>query len=213
MSERTSGLRSILSKPAAYHALQRALGAEAAEASFVSQSIAAAPGSRLLDIGCGVGVLAAALDDVEYVGFDPSAAYIDSARSRYGTLGTFHVAGVGDLAAEELGTFDVVVLKGVLHHLDDALAASALALGAEVLRAGGRLVTVDPVLAPGQHPVARFLIKRDRGSDVRSPEGYRSLAEVAFASVSLEVRHDRLRVPYSHALMTCTDPIQRPLAR
>ena len=68
------------------------------------------------------------------------------------------------------------------------------------------MFTNDPCLMPGQSRIARAVIQRDRGMNVRSPEGYRALAEPYFGEVRADVRHDLLRIPYSHALLTCAEP-------
>ena len=82
----------------------------------------------------------------------------------------------------------------VLHHVDDETAAELFRLSRMVLEAGGRLVTSDPCFQPEQSPIARFLISRDRGRCVRSPEGYEAIARAVFDDVTVHVRHDLLRV-------------------
>jgi 2-polyprenyl-3-methyl-5-hydroxy-6-metoxy-1,4-benzoquinol methylase len=138
--------------------------------------------------------------DVSYVGFDLSARYIEAAQARWGDRGTFFQAEVSPslLADQE---FDVVVANGVIHHLSDREALDLLTLAHTVLRTGGRLITKDPVLTEPQHPIARFLAKRDRGGHVRETEGYVHLAKQVFTNVSIDVRDDLLRLPYNHAVM------------
>ncbi|MGH3968172.1 MAG: hypothetical protein ACRDTV_08695, partial [Mycobacterium sp.] len=69
------------------------------------------------------------------------------------------------------------------------------------LKPGGRVLTVDPCYAPGQNPIARFLISKDRGQHVRSPAGYEALARDAFAHVHATVAA-RAFPPYTHFFMT-----------
>lgn len=202
MSQRTTGWRTVFSSPTVYRFAQRSIGSDTVRQAFVRDYVRPSPGDHLLDIGCGTGDLAGMVADVEFVGHDPSADYVESARAAYPDA-EFHVAGVGDFEPEP-GRFDICVAKGVLHHLDDGLARELFAEAHRALRPGGRLVTMDPVLADGQSPIARFLALRDRGENVRTAEGYRSLAAPTFESVESAVRHDMLRVPYSHALLTCT---------
>ena len=94
----------------------------------------------------------------------------------------------------------------VLHHLSDAEADHVFGLGARALADGGRMFSNDPSLVPGQSRLARAVIQRDRGRNVRSPEAYRALAEARFSHVTVDVRHDLLHIPYSHALLTCAGP-------
>lgn len=202
MAQETTGLKAALSLPAMYDLLQRALGARAFRREIAERYVRAEPGDRVIDVGCGTGEMVAALPrGIAYRGFDLSEAYIASARRRFGDRGTFECMDVA--SASRLGGLeaDVVLAIGLLHHLDDAECASLLGTLHALLEPGGRVVTVDPTLCRLQHPVAAFLARRDRGRNVRSPEGYAALARPYFASVAPVVRHDLLRVPYSHCVL------------
>jgi len=206
MAEITTGLRSILSVPAVYETFQRLLGSPAAQRDLVANYIRPHPGEALLDIGCGPGNLLRSLpDDLRYVGFDPNESYVKSAAERYGTRGSFFAGGIDDADPATLGTFDIVMAKSVLHHVDDRQAAEVFDVAARVLRPGGRVITLDNVYVDGQSRIARFLISRDRGQNVRTREGYEQLARARFSTVETHIRHDRLRVPYTHIILTCRE--------
>jgi SAM-dependent methyltransferase len=136
------------------------------------------------------------------LGFDPSESYIEAARVRFGQDADFRVGTVSAPPPLQ-GGFDIAIAIGVLHHLDDAEAGTLVDLAREQLRSGGRLITLDPVLVDGQHPVARALAKRDRGEFVRSPEEYAALANGRFESVQITRHDDYLRLPYTHLAMEC----------
>ena len=193
----------MFSAPAVYRFAQRTIGSDHVRKQLVGTFVRANPGDRVLDIGCGTGDLVDLLPPVDYLGFDPSDQYIDAAVERYGNRGEFRVGGVQDVTVDT-GTFDLCIAKGVLHHLDDDFAGRLIALAFDALRPGGRLVTIDPTITVGQSPIARRLAMNDRGQNVREPDAYASLAAAAFDDVDLTVRHDLLRVPYSHALLVCT---------
>ena len=203
MTEKRSGVRSVLSDPRIYNVAQQVLGTTRSRRELVGRYLRPTPGMRMLDIGCGTASLLEHLDGVSYVGFDPTPAYIEAARAKHGDRGTFFVGSIGGTSARDLGRFDVVLAKGVLHHLDDALAKELFELAAEVLEPNGRLVTFDGCYAPNQSRVARFIISRDRGQNVRTPAGYEALAQTAFTRVNVHIRHDLLRVPYTHAILVC----------
>ena len=65
-------------------------------------------------------------------------------------------------------------------------------------------MTIDPCYVEGQPRFARWMISRDRGRDVRTPEAYQDLARERFDRVHGLVQHDRLRLPYSHHVMECS---------
>jgi SAM-dependent methyltransferase len=208
-SHRTSGFFRLLERPTAYLALQNLLGADSARRRFVEDFVRPFSGARIMDAGCGTGSLLDCLPTgVEYVGFDVNAAYIDSARRRYGHRGQFHCAGIeGGMSGE--GELDLVVAVALLHHLDDENVHSLLGLAARALRPGGAFVSIDAVVHAGQSSIARALALADRGGRVRSPNGYRTLLEAHFEEVDDCVQQDMLRIPYSHYIARATARTKR----
>ena len=74
---------------------------------------------RVLDVGCGTGLLRARLDGTgvgDYVGVDLSPTAVEAAERRRLPRSRFVV---GDAAALDLGRFDVVVLNEMLYYVDD----------------------------------------------------------------------------------------------
>ncbi|RDH83376.1 MAG: class I SAM-dependent methyltransferase [endosymbiont of Escarpia spicata] len=207
MTQVTSGLRAILSHASVYQWLQDLLGKKNRHI-FVDQFIRATAGNRLLDVGCGTGNLLNYLPDgVNYVGMDLSSDYITAARNEHGEKGHFVCADVADLDYEALGKPDIVVAKGLLHHLSDDEVHDLFASIASVAKPETRLVTLDPCYLDSGNPLANWVISRDRGQNVRKPEAYRQLAMKHFQQVDLEVRTDLLRIPYSHAILQCSGPL------
>ncbi|MCC7075139.1 MAG: class I SAM-dependent methyltransferase [Deltaproteobacteria bacterium] len=206
MAQITTGLRRVLNDPRIYVVTQRLLTSEARTRRWVDEILRPRAGQRVLDIGCGPADLLRFLPAVVYVGFDSSAEYIAAARARFGTRGRFEHARVDEAALEDLGLFDLVIARGVLHHLDDTEAEQLFRLARRALRPAGRVVTLDACWAEGQHPLARMLIARDRGQNVRDAAGYRALAARVFDDVHAEVRHDLMRVPYTHCSLEASVP-------
>ena len=104
----------------------------------------------MLDLGCGPGDVVEDIPNVEYVGLDASERYIEDARGRFGARASFIIADVLEVATGDLGEIDLVHAHGLLHHVDDAVAARVGALAAEVLVPSGRFVTADPCFHPDQ---------------------------------------------------------------
>jgi SAM-dependent methyltransferase len=199
-SHRSGGIYRVLEWPAVYDPLMRLLGGPAARKRFVDEFVRPPGAAKLLDVGCGTGVL---LDDlppgIVYVGVDVNAAYIERARRRYGDRGEFFRARAGedDLGGGRSG-FDFVVAMALLHHLEDDEAKRLLDSAARLLRPGGAFVAIDPTLHERQAAAARVLVSLDRGRRVRSPQGYRALIETRFADIEDRVLTDLLPIPYSH---------------
>lgn len=203
MVQITSGIRSVLNKPIVYDALQALLGANRGRHDLVSHHIRPTSGMRLLDIGCGTArILDHLPNSIVYYGFDSSQDYINEAKNRYGKRGIFSCSMVEKSTLSDVSSFDLVLAVGVLHHLDDAAALNLFNLAKSALRDAGRLVTIDPCFDKNQNPIARFLVSRDRGQNIRSGDQYHQLAGSAFDTIEGLVKH-RAWIPYTHWVMEC----------
>lgn len=202
MSQITSGLRKILSRPSGYDGFQRLVGSNKFRRAYVANYIKPSEASRILDIGCGTGEILQFLPaSVEYHGYDLSAEYIQAAESRYRDRGFWHCASVLDMRLEHYGSFDIVMANGVLHHLGDAEVLQLAEIASKALKPEGRFCSFDGCFVEKQNPIARYLISKDRGRNVRKAEEYKALIDPFFAHVKLDIRHNMLRIPYTHAIM------------
>ena len=205
MAERNRGLRRILSNPHWYSSFQSAVTRGSIWPEIFQEHIRKPESNcRILDIGCGPGKFLSAsqivVDQSNYVGIDPSGDYIQAARESF-PMATFHHGTVDqvDLVGK---TFDVVILSGVLHHVDDTEAHAILKFANSALAEGGIVTALDPVLLRQQNPIARLLVLADRGMHVRTPEAMETIfsSPGLFSEISAEIRDNLLWVPYSHIL-------------
>lgn len=204
MAQITNGIRSILSIPIIYSGFQRLMGAQAIWQYLVTDIMQVKPGMSILDIGCGPGDLLTYLpNDVDYHGFDISATYIHTAQKKYGNKGHFACKLFEESDLTNLPKFDRVVIVGVFHHMDDAQAKKVAKLAHMALKDGGKLVSVDPCYTDEQNPIARFLISKDRGQNVRVEAAYKSIVQRTFKFVKANIVH-RAWIPYTHCYMVCT---------
>jgi SAM-dependent methyltransferase len=194
-------LKDVLASPRLYQTFQEAGGFFGARLKAIRDYVAIRPGARIIDVGCGPGFLAQHLPKgVNYIGFDIDEAYIAYARQNFGHLGTFHCRIFDDAAAAEFGPADIVMMNGVVHHLDDATALTVFATIRKALAPGGLLFTLDGCFRDGQNPLAAWLLRSDRGEFVRTEPGYRALLGQVFEDVTIHLREDISRVPYSFAI-------------
>ena len=204
----TTDLRAALAHPGIYELWSHAVGGVRCRDRLVNEHVRPVEATRVLDLGCGTGEILTFLPSgVRYVGVDMNPGYIASAHERFASRqAEFHVGDVTALGAG-LSGFDCVLAFGVVHHLDDAGAESLFRSAASALVPTGRLVTVDGVFTEPQGRVARTIIGYDRGQFVRNPDAYATLARTAFSTVEPTIRHDLLRIPYTHCVLECEAPL------
>jgi ubiquinone/menaquinone biosynthesis C-methylase UbiE len=154
------------------------------------------PGESILDVGCGTGDVALALErrlngNGRIVGIDASPEMIERAQHKARRLKSpvdFRVS-----AAESLpfasGSFDHVVSSLVLHHLPGDLKRRVFLSIADVLKPGGQLTIVDFINPTGQilrhtstptDDVSILDLLRDAGfEEIRNgPLNFRSLGAI-----------------------------------
>lgn len=197
-------IKSLLAFPFLYATLMAALGAWRARSTYVEEYVRPHVGLRVLDIGCGPGDILEHLPEIDYLGFDMNPKYVNSATRMFGGRGRFICSRVGEMAVSEAGSFDLALATGVLHHLGDDEALKLFRLAQEALKPGGRLVTFDGCFEHGQSKIAQYLLSKDRGQFVRTKDEYVRLASKVFGDVKVSIRHDLLRIPYTHIILECT---------
>lgn len=204
MSQVEVGIRSLLGRPLVYSTFQWFMGATREWPIFVKDYVRPSVGDHILDIGCGTSeVLGYLPAGVSYFGFDKSESYIESSRLKYNVRGVFECALVDDLTVEKLPKMDVVLAIGLIHHLEDAEVTKLLETAKNALAENGRFIAVDPCYVDKQNPIAKWLIDRDRGNNVRDQESYREFANAIFDKVESTIVH-RKWVPYTHHYLVCS---------
>jgi SAM-dependent methyltransferase len=196
--------RNLLSVPKLYRLFNTLVGGDNARMRFIDGFLKTGAKDKILDVGCGPGIIREFLLCETYCGIDVSSEYISAARQQYGDKDRFIVRAVTDKTSfKDLGKFDLVIAMGLLHHLTDAEACSLFRAAKEVLTPGGRVVTLDNVFVPEQSVMARWIIMLDRGKHVRTKEAYTALAGQQFQPVHTTILHDLIRIPYTHIIMEC----------
>lgn len=193
------GLHAVLELPFFYNLVQAVFHHEKTKLEW-ERAIGDFAGKNILDIGCGPGKDAPMFIGANYYGLDISPIYIQEAKEKYGKFGTFICSSVDDLLTIELPKFDVIIMKGVLHHLSDEQINKMLETIKALLNQKGKLITLDPTLTTKQNPISRFLVKSDRGMNIRSDSEYKSILINNFSHIQSNVIHQSLP-PYDRCLI------------
>ena len=109
---------------------------------FIQQQIEM-PHPRVVDVGCGGGILTEALakTGAQATGIDLSEMSLEIARQhalKHGLAIDYHYKNAEQLAQEQAGSFDVVTCMEMLEHVPDP--AAVIAACAQLLKPGGRAI-------------------------------------------------------------------------
>jgi len=131
------------------------------------------PQARVLDAGCGTGEFARLFDPARYLGVDVHPGYVAFARRR-NPRHRFECADV--IAWPGAGEpFDLLLVNGVLHHLDDAAAKALLQAVLAQARPGATLVVIEDVELPRAGLGTTLVHSLDHGHFIRGPEAWTRL--------------------------------------
>ena len=140
---------------------------------------------------------------IKVIGFDISEAYVEHARQRWAhDPDKQFVVGVAEdfIAAmpPQMAGADLVLMNGLLHHLEDGEAKTALQLARKALAPDGRLVCLEGCFLVRHEPIDHWLVSRDRGRNVRSEPEWKRLVASVFDHFETYVLTGLLRIPYTH---------------
>jgi SAM-dependent methyltransferase len=189
-------LKKILELSWAYEFFQDLIGAKKFRRFYIREYVRPLPGMRIIDIGCGPGVIVPYLGDVEYYGIDLNPRYIEEASKKYQSDKIrFKCAGVASLGTSDIGSFDIAMMNGVLHHLSDAEIDSCMAAVQKLLKPGGRFCSFDGVYYDKITRLEKFVLDNDRGRFVRTPEDYSLLIKKYLPNARYVVKRDGTFIP------------------
>jgi SAM-dependent methyltransferase len=127
----------------------------------------------VLDFGCGTGVLTDMFIKSSYLGFDLDRDAVFFAKENHPGFKFM----VGDATTFKIDKkFDLVLVVGVLHHLDDLQVNRALKGIKNLLKRKGKLLAIEAVYPIKSFNIIGTLLRKfDKGSYVRTLRGYSKL--------------------------------------
>lgn len=160
--------------------------------------------SNVIDFGCGLGKYSYLFSNANYLGIDPLEKCIRFANRRYKTPNSFFVRG-NELSLSEIESESVDLLfgVGVLHHMQESEVKTLIDECKRIIRPGGRVKFVEPYFSEGQSRVKRFVMKQDRGQQIRTRSAYISFFDTKAFQIECTIFPNYLKIPYDLTKITC----------
>jgi len=156
---------------------------------------------RVLDLGCGTAEYAELFDPTRYLGVDIHPGYVAYAQRRM-PAHRFVVADVRSWAGEP-DRFDLVMINGVLHHLDDASVQEFLRTAKRLIAPGGTLLVIEDVDLADPPLGTRLVHLLDHGDHIRDAARWQALVS-AVSPIARSETYTSGICPYH--LMVCPQP-------
>ena len=170
-------LHKIAAHPWVYDRIQTAAG-QRKSLERIAKQVAAMPVETVIDVGGGTGATRELWPrSCRYICLDIEMPKLRGFHSK--APGGFGVMGDATRMPIASDVADVVVCMAVVHHLTDDMFEKVIGEALRVLKPGGSLVLLDPVLNRNRW-LGLVLWKLDRGSNPRTAEELRKKVESRF---------------------------------
>lgn len=147
---------------------------------IIRTELVSAKYSNVIDVGCGTGVLSSLFDKKKYFGFDIDPSIIKHAKIKHPGY-KFAVGNIVNFKIKK--KYDLVIVIGVLHHLDDADLTKSVQTLNSLLSDDGKIVIIEAIYPIHKWNVVGQLIRNvDKGNHIRNTSDY-----VRFINTKLRV--------------------------
>jgi SAM-dependent methyltransferase len=185
-----------------YKLYQTFFGANKARRILLREYIKSDGNKRVLDLCCGTCDILPYLDFFEYIGVDSSEKYIDHCKRKFTKFKNtaFISEDVGmflNKTSSSGAKFDIVLLLGGMHHIDDNSLINILQGIQKQLAPDGRLITIDGCFEPHLSRFMKMLLANDRGRFVRTKDEWVKIFTSVFKDYKYDVRANLYHIPYN----------------
>ena len=202
MAERTSILHNLINNPIIYQAIQKLMSGNSFRKKFLKENVKD-KNLKILEVGCGSAEILKYIPVNEYYGYDIDPRSIQYAKQNHPYENCyFFNKKLEKKDISKLPNFDLILLFGILHHLNDTQAKKILDLCRKKMKKDAKLLILDPIFTSNQNIFARLLIKSDRGLNVRKEDEYLNLFKKNFKNVKSKITN-QFFVPYTWFTTIC----------
>ena len=201
MSQKNSIFYNFLSSTYIYIGLQKLMSATYVRKNFVKNHIK--KGHNVIDVGSGPSSILSDLPEINYYGYDINSSHIEYAKKKYPNKNFhFFCKKLNKNEIYKLPKFDCALLLGLVHHLNDKEFITIICLIKNLLKKNGKILILDNVIVKNQNFISRFLIKNDKGDNIRSLNQYKIILNKYFSKIKYQVNNQRF-IPYTWLKITC----------
>jgi len=203
MSQRINQIYNFINSPLVYRIIQYIMSGTSFRNSIIKKNIKKS-NLKILDIGCGPAQILEQIPRCDYYGYDIDQRSIQYAKKKYRQKNYhFYCKKFNKTEIKKLPKFDFVIFFGILHHLSNKEADKMLTLCKRIMKKNSKLLTEDPILLEKQNIIAKFLIEKDRGINVRQKKEYINLLKKHFKKIKNKVTH-QFFIPYTWFTTICS---------
>ena len=203
MSQRINQIYNFINSPLVYRIIQYIMSGSSFRNSIIKKNIKKS-NLKILDIGCGPAQILEQIPRCDYYGYDIDQRSIQYAKKKYRKKNYhFYCKKFNKTEIKKLPKFDFVIFFGILHHLSNKEADKMLTLCKRIMKKNSKLLTEDPILVEKQNIIAKFLIEKDRGINVRQKKEYINLLKKHFKKIKNKVTH-QFFIPYTWFTTICS---------
>ena len=203
MTQRKNQIYNFINNPLIYKIIQYVMSGTSFRNSIIKKNIRKS-NLKILDIGCGPAQILEHIPKCDYYGYDIDQRSIQYAKKKYRQKNYhFYCKKFNKTEIKKLPKFDFVIFFGILHHLSNKEADKMLTLCKRTMKKNSKLLTEDPILLEKQNIIAKFLIEKDRGINVRQKKEYINLLKKHFKKIKNKVTH-QFFIPYTWFTTICS---------
>ncbi len=203
MTQRSGTIYNLINNPIVYKIIQKVMSGTSFRANFIKKNIKK-KNLKILDIGCGPAEILAHIPECEYYGYDIDRRSINYAKKKFSQKNChFYNKRFNETDIKKLPKFDCVIFFGILHHLNNCEINKLLNLCKKKMKKNSKLFTEDPVIIENQNIIARSLILKDRGKNVRRKKEYLKILKKHFKNVAPKITH-QIFIPYTWFTTVCS---------
>jgi len=201
MTQKNNLFYNLLSNVHIYNFIQNIMSATQVREKFVKKYIK--KGFNVIDIGSGPSLILRELPIINYYGFDINPLHINYAKKRYiGKNFNFFCERLTKKRILKLPKFDCALLLGIVHHLSNDEFGSILNMIKTSLKKNGKMLILDNVITKNQNFLSNFLIRYDKGDNVRELKEFKIILSKYFDKIKYKIENQAF-IPYTWLKIVC----------